>query len=251
LLDRIVRNFATNALRYTEKGGVLIGCRRGSKSARICVVDTGPGIPAQRHEEIFEEFMQLSNPERDRSKGLGLGLAIVRRLAQILEHPVTLKSQPGRGSVFAVEVPLGTTTDMNRNQPTEVTTREDRSAGFIIVIDDETLLLDGFKVLLEGWGHAVLTAKSGAEILDKLVECEQVPDMIICDYRLRDEETGIQVIQQLREEFNQDIPAILVTGDTARERLLEAKAHDFQLVHKPVDTEELRALVNTTLAAER
>lgn len=250
LLSRIVRNFATNALRYTDKGGVLIGCRRGGKSARICVVDTGPGIPAQRHEEIFEEFMQLSNPERDRSKGLGLGLAIVRRLAQILEHPVTLKSQPGRGSVFAVEVTLGTAAEMDRNQPTEVTSGEDRSAGFIIVIDDETLLLDGFRVLLEGWGHAVLTARSGAEILDKLMEFEQVPVMIICDYRLRDEETGIEVIRQLREEFNEDIPAILITGDTARNRLLDAKAHSFRLVHKPVNTEELRTLIDTALVAK-
>ncbi len=244
LLERILRNLLSNAIRYTDSGGILIGCRPG-RALRIEVWDTGRGIPAAQAERVFEEFFQLHNPERDRSQGLGLGLAIVRRLAVLLDHTLVLHSRPGHGSVFSITVPRAQAATIAAAAPAPVGARH----GLIFVVDDEPAIQEGMRSLLAGWGHSVLCAGSGDDMLARAVTCPQRPDVIICDYRLRADETGLQVIERLRAEYNDDIPALLITGDTAPDRLAEAVGSGLLLLHKPVANSRLRAAVNNLLVA--
>jgi signal transduction histidine kinase/CheY-like chemotaxis protein len=249
LLERILRNIVLNAVRYTRAGRILVGCRRGKDGIRIQVWDTGPGIPEMHRQRIFEEFFQVANPERDRSQGLGLGLAIVRRLCNLLNHPLRLRSQPGAGAfgaMFEVTVPL------SRAAPAaEAPVRHALadSSRLVLVIDDEFAIQEAMRGLLESWGHTVLTAGSCTQMLDQVAECDRVPELILCDYRLRDGENGIAVIQRLQSEFNEEIPALLITGDTAPDRLKEARASGFRLLHKPLPAEQLRAAINATVRA--
>jgi CheY-like chemotaxis protein len=210
------------------------------------VWDTGSGIPAAQTERIFEEFFQLHNPERDRSQGLGLGLAIVRRLAALLDHKLDLRSRPGSGSVFSITVPLAEAAGTAPIVPATALARR----GLIFVVDDEPAIQEGMRSLLAGWGHSVVCAGSGDDMLARAATCRHRPDVIICDYRLRGEETGLQVIERLREEYNDDIPALLITGDTAPDRLAEAVGSGLLLLHKPVANSRLRAAVNNFLVTK-
>ncbi len=246
LVERIVRNIVSNAVRYTQKGRVVVGCRRGTRLS-VEVWDTGPGIPHDQQARVFEEFYQLDNPERDRAKGLGLGLAIVKRLTALLDCPLTLRSEPGRGSVFKLSVPLS---DIALPaQETEPESAAVPSAGLILVIDDEAAIQDAMRSLLAEWGHEVIVAGSCAQMLEKIATCPTRPDLIICDYRLRGAENGIEVIQRLQSEFNHDIPAMLVTGDTGPDRLQEAQESGFLLLHKPVPRGKLRAAIGNLMSA--
>ncbi len=247
LLSRIIRNLLSNALSYTDRGGVVLGCRRNGDSVRIEVWDSGKGIPADRHEEIFREFSQLENPERDRRKGLGLGLAIVERLARLLGHSVELRSEVGRGSVFSITVPRGAQEDCVPLDAPEATTAFDLAGALVLVVDDEAAVQDGMAAVLRRWGCEVLTSGSGAEMLAKLVGVRKLPDLIVSDYRLRGEENGIQVVEMLRGEFNADIPSLLVTGDTAPDRLRDAEASGLPILHKPVNPARLRTLIANLL----
>lgn len=246
LLERILRNLVSNAVRYTDSGRVLVGCRRGPR-LRIEVLDTGRGIPAALGEQVFQEFFQIGNPERDRAKGLGLGLAIVKRLAALLALPLDFRSVPGRGSAFSISVPLGRAPDavLPAAKPAESALPR----GLILVIDDEVAIQEGMRSLLSSWGHEVIVAGSGAEMLALTATCPNRPDLIICDYRLRAAETGIEVIRRLQSEFNEDIPAVLVTGDSAPERLLEARDSGLLLLHKPVANARLRAAIGHLMSA--
>jgi two-component system, sensor histidine kinase len=248
LLARIVRNLLANAVRYTDRGGVVLGCRRRGKTVRIEVWDSGRGIPTERHSEIFREFYQLENPERDRRKGLGLGLAIVERLSRLLDHPVELRSTVGKGSMFAITVPLGAREDY---VPIESIPESagvfDLSGALVLVIDDEGAVQEGMAALLRKWQCEVLTAGSGKEMLQQLVTVPRLPDLIICDYRLRAGENGIEVVEMLRNEFNVDIPALLVTGDTAPDRLRDAEASGLPILHKPLNPARLRTLIANLL----
>ena len=248
LLERILRNLVSNAVRHTPSGRVIVGCRRSVGRIRVEVWDTGPGIPPHERERIFQEYFQLRNPERDRSMGLGLGLAIVRRLGILLDCPIELRSQPGRGSCFSVEIPIATT----RLEPTEstaVAATGKAVRGLIVVIDDEAAIRDAMHSLLASWGYAVMAAGSGAEVGRLLLRSALRPDLIICDYRLRDEENGIDVVRQLRVQCNGVVPAMLITGDTAADRLIEAQASGLLLLHKPVPNGKLRAAVANLIAA--
>lgn len=248
LLERILRNFMTNALRYTKKGGIVIRVRERDTMWCIEVLDSGLGIPDNHLKDIFQEFVQLDNPERDRSKGLGLGLAIVDRLAHLLGHPISVKSKVGRGSVFGIKVPKG---DASKVQVRKKEVNEAAFTGFagvlIIVVDDEAAILEGMRSLLQGWGCDVITAGSGGDMQSALAACDRVPDLIISDYRLRQGETGVQVITRLQQEFNEMIPAVLITGDTAPDRLQEARASGFEIMHKPLQPAKLRALLSHLL----
>jgi signal transduction histidine kinase/CheY-like chemotaxis protein len=248
LLARIVRNLLANAVRYTDRGGVVLGCRRRGKTVRVEVWDSGRGIPPERHSEIFREFYQLENPERDRRKGLGLGLAIVERLSRLLDHPVELRSTVGKGSMFAITVPLGAREDY---VPIESSPESagvfDLSGSLVLVIDDEGAVQEGMAALLRKWQCEVLTAGSGKEMLQQLVTVQRLPDLIICDYRLRAGENGIEVVEMLRNEFNVDIPALLVTGDTAPDRLRDAEASGLPILHKPLNPARLRTLIANLL----
>jgi signal transduction histidine kinase/CheY-like chemotaxis protein len=252
LFERIVRNFVANAVTYTTRGGVLIGARKRGNVLRVEVLDTGKGIAASERERIFEEFYQVDNPERDRSKGVGLGLAIVKRLTALLDHRLDLRSQPGRGSCFAVEAPLATGTAsqlMAASSVSPVATRH--GSGLILVLDDELTIQIAMQTLLESWGYTVIAAGSGDEMLQRMVDIREAPRLLICDYRLRDNETGTAAVERLRSEFNDDIPAMLVTGDTAPDRIREAEASGLLLLHKPVANSKLRAaIMHLTLPAE-
>ncbi len=250
LLTNIIRNLVSNAFRYTEKGKILVAARKLDKEVSIEVWDTGIGIPEQEQEKIFSEFYQLNNPERDRGKGLGLGLAICQRLCQLLKHQLSLRSTPGKGTVFKIRVPLvsirfdETTV---RLFPSALTSQNQA----ILVVDDEKEILHAMRVVLESWRYNVLTASNGEEAL-KIVESDSVykPDLIICDYRLRNDETGITVIDRVQSAMQKKIPAIIMTGDIAPERIREAEASGHALVHKPVKPAGLYTTLQNLLAAE-
>jgi two-component system, sensor histidine kinase len=241
LLERVLRNLVSNAVRYTDKGRVVIGCRRGARVS-VQVWDSGRGIPSDQQELIFQEFYQIGNPERDRARGLGLGLAIVQRLTRILDIPMQMRSQVGRGSVFELSVPMAAERSVTP-EPSQGLSSLTHVSHFILVIDDEAAIQEGMKMLLTGWGHSVVTASSCAEMLECAATFVRAPSLIISDYRLRNDEDGITVIERLRSEFNSDIPAILITGDTAPDRIREAMISDCLLMHKPVSDSRLRAAI--------
>jgi two-component system, sensor histidine kinase len=247
LLERILRNLVANAVRYTDQGRILIGCRRRRATISFQVLDTGPGIPPDQRDRVFQEYYQLGNPERDRTKGLGLGLAIVRRLVDLLGCKLILHSQVGRGSCFEVSVPIAT-----GGIPTSKDVLKAKSGAFahsfIVVIDDELAIRNAMSALLTGWGHETIVVGSGNDAILQLSSRKQRPDLIICDYRLRDGENGIAVIERLRAEYNETIPAMLITGDTAPDRLAEAKASSLLLLHKPVSNAKLRAAIINLIA---
>jgi len=240
LLERIVRNLVSNAVRYTERGKVLIGCRRRGEHIVLSVIDTGIGIASDKQRLVFEEFYQVANQERDRSNGLGLGLAIVARLTQLLATPLQLQSTVNKGSVFSLTLPLAKG-NAAVDLPVSTTYLGPRRFGekIVVVIDDEELILDAARVLLEQWGCEVVTADSGEAALERLSNSRRPPDLLICDYRLRGNETGIEVIDSLRSEFNTEIPAILLTGDTAPDRIQKIGASGLPVLHKPLREDEL------------
>jgi signal transduction histidine kinase/ActR/RegA family two-component response regulator len=250
LLERILLNLASNAVRYTEHGGVVVGCRRRGPELRIDVCDTGAGIPQDQRQRIFAEFYQLAGAGPDHNGGLGLGLAIVDRLGRLLGHPVELDSRPGRGSRFSVPVPLAA-------QPQGATERAASSLAVadpargkkVIVIDDDALVLDGMRGILQSWGCQVQTATSGAAAIAGLAKDGGPPDLIISDSRLADGKTGIEATKDLRAAVGAPVPAFVITGDTAPERLREASAGGFHLLHKPVSPMALRTTLNRLLKA--
>jgi CheY-like chemotaxis protein len=245
LLERILFNLVGNAVRYTGRGGVVVGCRRRGTQLRIDVCDTGAGIPEDQRQSIFSEFYQLANPAPDRKAGLGLGLAIVDRLSRLLGHPVQLESHPGRGSRFSVLIPLAElrgTAQLPVAQQASDLVRGKR----VMVIDDDDLVLDGMRGILQSWGCRVQTATSGAAALACVAEGGGQPDLIISDLRLADDQTGVEVIERLREALGAPIPAFVISGDTAPERLREASA-GYHLLQKPVSPMTLRTTLNRLL----
>jgi signal transduction histidine kinase/CheY-like chemotaxis protein len=242
LVERILRNLIANAVRHTNRGRVLVGCRRAREQWRVEVWDTGPGIAPDDRERVFDEFFQVENPERDRNKGLGLGLAIVRRLASLLDHRLELYSRYTNGSVFKLTLeaanPLART-----EQPMALSNASAFLRGLILVVDDEPLVLEAMRTLLVAWGAEVLVARSGAEMLARISAHARQPELIICDYRLRDGENGLDVIRRLQAEYSQDVPAVLITGDTAPDRLQQAQASGIVVLHKPVANSKLRATI--------
>jgi signal transduction histidine kinase/ActR/RegA family two-component response regulator len=243
LLQQIVFNLVQNALRYTRHGGVVVGCRKRGDQLRIEVWDSGIGIAADQHDKIFGEFYRLGEPDRDRRAGLGLGLAIVDRLCRLLGHPIEVKSTLGKGSVFAVTVPLAPANKraieasiVPRAQPSQANDK------LVLVIDDDPLVLEGMSGIFRKWGCRVITADSGSNALKAVAEQDDVPDLIISDYHLANGRTGVETIERLRGEFSAPIPAFLISGDTDPATLHEAKVKGFHLLHKPVDPMALRAM---------
>jgi signal transduction histidine kinase len=244
LLERIMRNLVANAVRYTDRGQIILGARRSAESVRIEVWDSGRGIPKDKHREIFQEFRQLENPQRDRRKGLGLGLAIVERLVKLLDHPLELRSQLGKGSVFAVTVPRGRREEFVPGEADgQIVVDRDVANSLILVVDDEPDVRDSMLALLCKWRCEVVAAESCTQMLEKLVSIQRMPDLIVSDYRLKGEENGIEVVARLREEFNAQVPALLITGDTGMEQLREAEESGLHVLHKPLNPSRLRALI--------
>jgi signal transduction histidine kinase/DNA-binding NarL/FixJ family response regulator len=243
LLERILLNLVSNAVRYTQDGGIVVGCRRRAGVLQIEVWDSGIGIPEDQQRNIFGEFHQLSTTKGDRRGGLGLGLAIVDRLCRLLDAPIKLTSKSGTGSRFVIAVPLTTSLSL-AERPAQ--SAVDQAMGkSVMVIDDDALVLEGMRGILKSWGCSVVAATSEDTALAAL--SERPPDIIISDYRLEDGKTGFDVIEGIRRAFGTPIPAFLISGDTAPERLREARASGYYLLHKPVLPITLRSVITQLL----
>jgi PAS domain S-box-containing protein len=235
LFGRVLGNFVANAVRYTKTGGVLVGCRRSHGRTWVEVWDTGIGIPANKTAEIFEEFRQLGNDARDRSKGSGLGLAIVTKAAALLGLRIRVRSRPGKGSMFAVEVPLGQTACAE--QPRQFTHRPLR----IALVEDDVLVVEALIHALAALGHQVVAAATSGELLAGLGR--QAPDIVISDYRLADGETGFDAIMAVRTAFGDAVPALLMTGDTDPQLIRRMADRGIRVQHKPVELDALQTCI--------
>jgi CheY-like chemotaxis protein len=244
LLERILANLVQNALRYTRRGGVLVAARRSPAGVALEVWDTGVGIPADKQEMIFREFYQLDNPERDRSRGLGMGLAIVTRICSLLEHPLSLRSQVGKGSVFRVLVPAGDIRAMDVTSP-EADTVPPRKVGTITVllIDDERAIREATRELLKPMQVNVITAGSIAEATDLARGSATSVDMILSDWRLRGQENGVEAVRAVRAITGAATPAVLITGDTSVDLLKLAHENGLVVLHKPLQPRHLVRLI--------
>jgi PAS domain S-box-containing protein len=250
LLERILRNLLSNAVRYTDTGGIVVGVRRRGDALRIEVWDTGRGIPLAEQREIFREFHQLGGTPRERRQGLGLGLAIVDRLAALLGHRIELLSMPDRGSVFSVVVPANGRAPL-RKAEVEPEVQDPLNGRFVVVVDDDSIVRDGLRAILEIWGCRVAMAEGQDDAIEAVLAAEAIPDAIIADYRLRADVTGAQVVRALRALLGEDVPALLITGDTSPERLRQAAGHGLSLLHKPVRPDRLRAALQQLLEDRR
>ena len=253
LLERIVRNLVSNAVQHTEQGRVAVRVRTIAGKVVLRIADTGIGIPADKLDEVFDEFVQLHNPERDRNNGLGIGLAIVRRLTALLNIQLRLRSRVGRGTVFSLSLGAAVAAPAKAEESTGHTRstadmKDSANDALVIVIDDDLSIREAMAALLTGWGYQVVLAGGLEEFLPTMVTLSKVPLLLICDLRLRQGENGIETVEYLRSQYNDDLPAILVTGDTAPEPLQQAQQSGFVLLHKPVSPESLRTAIAEALA---
>lgn len=256
LVERVLRNLVANAIRYTDDGAVLVGCRRRGDRLFLQVWDTGVGIPAEEQSRIFEEFYQVPGRKivtADQRKGLGLGLAIVARLAALMQAPLTMRSTPAKGTVFALELPMGSSPE-----GAAVEASVDRSVAAptlagrtLLVVEDDAAVREGLEVLLVAWGARVF-AYASASALRAACDGPSAPvrpDLVVADYRLEAGSTGVDVITWLRARHGSWLPAVIVTGSTTAGLETDAQQHDFHLLTKPVVPNKLRAMVAFKLAA--
>jgi signal transduction histidine kinase/CheY-like chemotaxis protein len=244
LLERILSNFVANAIRYTEVGRILIGCRRVGSRVRIEVWDTGCGIAEEHIGRIFDEFYQVSGPKQARNRGLGLGLNIVKRLSALLEHKLTVRSQPGRGSVFAVEVPAGNVWQSDVGEPEISEMIGGEFVGLsVLFIEDDEVLRQATKDLLERWGIAVHAIASEREAHELLRNLGLRPRLVIADYSLRGQH-GTDVVNSIRDFLGEKLPSIIVTADTDPALISRIKSEGFPVLIKPVSPPRLRVLMH-------
>jgi len=255
LVERVVRNLVSNAIRYTTDGSVLVSCRKRGERLLLQVWDTGPGISAAERLRVFEEFYQVPGVQAvasEQKKGLGLGLAIVKRLAALMAAPVRLASEPGRGSVFTLELPVGrapraAAQAMPGKGPVGITL----DGRLIVVVEDEPAVREGLEVLLTGWGATIVSFESVAAA-ERWVEAAAAgsppPALVIADYRLEHGTTGVAAIKAVRKRFGADVPAIVVTGSSMTGHDKEALEQNFHLLIKPVLPNKLRAMISFKLS---
>jgi two-component system, sensor histidine kinase len=249
----MVMNLATNAIRYTDRGTVLLSCRvvDQGRQLRVDVADSGIGISSSDQQHIFKEFYQVGNSGRDRSKGMGLGLNIVERTANLLGHSVHLRSAIGCGTTFSILMPVATPND------TDLSTTVVESAGLgtvegmrLLVVEDDGFVLEAIRDLLISWGCVVMAAGSVSQALD-YISAFPAPDVVLTDFRLGEERNGMDVIAMLRSHAGQDIPACLMSGDTDTDLIQAARDAGLTLLHKPVRPAKLRSFLRRcALAAE-
>ena len=255
LLEQMLRNLLSNALKYTEHGRVLLGCRRMGDNLRIEVWDTGIGIPDGELQAVFDEYHQVGNEARERARGLGLGLSIVQRLGALLGHCVRVRSRPGKGSVFTVDVALEPAAWLpgagaGRQAATQFTPAGSAGshAGTILVIEDDPDMRDLLQLLLRGEGHTVLAASTGPAALDIAVRGAVAPTLVLADYNLPGGMTGLQAALGLRETFP-GVPAIILTGDISAGKMRDVMQAGCRQLNKPVKPRDLLRLVGEMLPA--
>ena len=252
LLEQMLRNLLSNALKYTKQGRVLLGCRRREGIVSIEVWDTGIGIPETELQAIFDEYHQLDNAARERSRGLGLGLSIAQRLAELLDHRIRVRSRPGKGSVFAIEVarsPDGTTRRIEhiRSGTQDGMVGSVRRTGVILIVEDDPDVCGLLEILLKEDGHHVATAPDGPTALEWMARGTVRPDLIVADYNLPNGMDGIEVAAKLREKSHQEIPVIILTADISIAALRSISAYDCVQLNKPVKPAELRQAIDSLL----
>ncbi|WP_246329398.1 hybrid sensor histidine kinase/response regulator [Chthonobacter rhizosphaerae] len=245
LLRRVLQNLISNAIRYTPAGGVLVGVRPGpGAAARITVADTGIGIPPGEHELIFEEFHRGHLPKGDGSAGLGLGLAIVRRMVQALGHRLSFRSKEGRGTAFTVTVPLAAAEDVP--VPAQETRAALKTFGVadakVLVVENDDAVRSATEVLLARWSCRVSATRTVGEAAD-LVGSDGPPDLVLADYHLDNGETGLDAIERVRQLAGRPVPAVVVTADGGAAIARRVRGAGCELMQKPVKPAELRALM--------
>jgi len=248
IVELIVRNLIANAIRYTNTGGLLVGYRKRKDRVLIEVWDTGIGIPENQYESIFNEFNQLANPERDSLKGFGLGLAIAQGLAETLGSKIEVQSVVGKGSVFRFNLPLSNADiipDLDQSNK-----KISFSGHTIMVIDDDLQVRVSMCSLLKTWGCECLQAESADQAIKEIDKQHNELDLLLVDYRLREEKTGREAIEQIRLHTGKAIPAIIITGDTAAERIQDAQSADALLLHKPASAMQLHRLMHSLLGSK-
>lgn len=249
LLPQLLRNLLANALRYTREGKILLGCRHRRDSVRIEVWDTGIGIAPQHQQAIFDEFFQVQNPARDRQQGLGLGLAIVSRIARKLDSRIEVCSRLGQGSCFSITLPTvphdGLARPHEEPQPTASLHPHGELA---VVIENEAMIRDSLRDLLSRWGWRVIAGASSQAILVQLAAQQQPVALLITDYGLSSEETGLDAMRRLRARQSRNLPVLLITGDTRPRVMEEAHRAGVPILHKPLTPQGLRQALSTLLA---
>lgn len=241
LLERMMRNLISNAIRYTDQGTVEVKCRCLPEVVEICVQDTGIGIGPEVLPYIFEEYYQVDNPHRDRRKGLGLGLAIVRRVEELLGYRVEVESVPGQGSSFKFSLKKGEASVLAR--PYVITqSRQDVSNKVIALVEDDADIREFTVEIMQEWGCRVFAGESGAEVLRQLDKAALRPDLLVCDFRLPENETALDVMREMREYWG-DLPVLIVTGDTGAETLQAIQQSGASLLHKPIAPTRLRSVM--------
>lgn len=242
LFERVIGNLLNNALRYTEYGDITLESIIINNAVAISISDTGIGIPDIEHASIFTEFHQVDNSERNQKKGLGLGLSIVKRLCDLQDWPISLISSESTGSRFTFVVPLGDLNNIKEDKKTNSSFGNFNRENIVIVEDDDQIR-SGLESLLTSWNCNTLSYSTIQECLDDLATRPDIPGLILSDYRLQNNETGIELIKKIREQKNNTIPAIIITGETGPEQLIEAKNSGLIIIHKPIKAAILRRVM--------
>lgn len=251
ILTRILRNLISNGVKFTSDGGtVRLTVRSHDTDVAIIVEDTGCGIAADKLDIIFDEYVQLGNPERDREKGLGLGLSIVRRLVRLLDLTFDLESTLGHGTRAELRlVKLADDVALSEETETNFTPNASPVGNLcVLIVDNEDAIRAGMTTVLTSWGCQVFSARSGSDLMDILDQAGAMPQVLLVDQRLSESETGVQVIEKLRDEINEAVPAILMTGDTGGEDLTHNIA-GITLMYKPIEPERLHEALRRVAVA--
>jgi Na+/proline symporter/signal transduction histidine kinase/CheY-like chemotaxis protein len=251
LLPRLLRNLVSNAVKYTApQGRVLVGARRRPRGLRLEVLDTGVGIPEDQQEIIFQEFTRLESAQQT-AAGLGLGLSIVERLGRVLDHPVTVRSAPALGSVFAVDLPAAAQHLVaEKTRPPRRVARKEATGGMVVAaIDNDPRILEGMQVLLKQWQCTSICAESSDKAAELLEEAGLSPDIVVADYHLGERENGLDAVARLRARYGRELPAILITADRTNEVRDSAAEENVYILHKPVKPASLRALLSQARVA--
>jgi two-component system, sensor histidine kinase len=248
LLARILRNLLSNAIRYTYKGRVVLGCRRQHQRLSIQVWDSGMGIAEERLEEIFQEFKRGDVQRPDQERGLGLGLAIVEKIAGILGHRISVKSWPGQGSMFSVEVPLSATAPKSLPMLAMSEPMLERLQGARVwVLDNDAAICAGMRTLLEGWGCRVITALSEQDLARQVDNYHAEADLLIADYHLDDDQNGVDAVARINARRASAIPALMITANYSNELKQQIRELGHTLMHKPVRPMKLKTAMSHLL----